>query len=53
MLLNEVQKQSRHAQRQDETIQVLREQNRKLEARLAALEALLSGKGSMTATAGQ
>ncbi len=36
MLLNELQKQYRHAQEQDETIQ-------KLEARLAALEAVLAG----------
>ena len=36
MLLNELQKQYRHAQQQDETIQ-------KLEARLAALEAALAG----------
>jgi hypothetical protein len=36
MLLNEVQKQSQHAEQQDETI-------RQLQARLAALEALLGG----------
>jgi hypothetical protein len=60
MLLNEVQKQYQHAQQQDETIrqqqaQILQqqEQNRKLEARLAALEGLLSGKAPATATAGR
>ncbi len=63
MLLNEVQKQHRHAQQQDETIQ---KQQREiealkaklagmpaLEARLAALEALMSSKVAATATAGQ
>jgi hypothetical protein len=53
MLLNEVQKQHQHAEQQDETILQLREQNLKLEARLAALEALLSGKVAFTANAAQ
>jgi Chaperone of endosialidase len=59
MLLNEVQKQSQHAQQQDKTIRQQREQVaqqqeqiRSLEARLAALEGLLLGKGP-TATAGR
>jgi hypothetical protein len=51
MLLNEVQKQYQHAQQQDETIQHQNEVIGKLEARLAALEALSSGKASATATA--
>src|ERR1039457_7366371 len=49
MLLNEVQKQrwelqeqKQHAQQQDETIRQQQEQNRKLEARLGALEGLVS-----------
>jgi hypothetical protein len=46
MLLNELQKQNQRAQQQDETIRLL-------QARLAALEALLSGKGQAVATAGQ
>jgi hypothetical protein len=56
MLLNEVQKQNRHAEQQDETIRrqqelavQQQEQIRRLEARLAALEGLLSGKGAGTA----
>ena len=60
MLLNEVQKQNRHAQQQDETLGQQREQileqqekNRQLEARLAALESLLSLKVSTAATVGQ
>ena len=51
MLLNEVQKRYQHAQQQDATIQQQQEQIRNLETRLAALEALLSGKASTTATA--
>jgi len=51
MLLNEVQKQYQHAQQQDATIQQQNEQIRKLEERLTAMEALLSGKASTTATA--
>jgi hypothetical protein len=46
MLLNELQKQDQQAQQQAETI-------RNLEARLAALEALLLGKAATTANAGQ
>jgi hypothetical protein len=46
MLLNELQKEHQHAQQQDETI-------RKLEARLAALEAMLSSKVPPAAAAGQ
>ena len=46
MLLNEVQKQYQHVQQQDETI-------KRLEERLAALEALLSAKVPTSATAGQ
>jgi len=63
MLLNEVQKQSRQLQQQDETIRVLQEENRhareqdetirQLQARLAALEALLSAKVPAKATVGQ
>jgi hypothetical protein len=51
MLLNEVQKEHQHVQQQDETVRLQheqivwgQEQNRKLEARLAALEALMSNK---------
>jgi hypothetical protein len=44
MLLNEVQKQNVQLQKQAEAIQLQQEQNRKLEDRLAALEALLSGQ---------
>jgi hypothetical protein len=53
MLLNEVQKQN--AQLQDQNVrlqnqvQVQQEENRKLEDRLAALEALLSGQTSTVA----
>ena len=50
MLLNELQKEHQHAEEQDETIRLLQEQNRRLEARLAALEALPSSK---TPPAGQ
>jgi hypothetical protein len=53
MLLNEVQKQNAQLQKQDrqireqaEAIQLQQEQNRKLEDRLAALEALISGEPS-------
>jgi hypothetical protein len=53
MLLNEVQKQYRHAQQQDETIQHQNELIGKLEARLAALEALVSGKSPATGAAGR
>ena len=53
MLLNEVQKEHQHAQQQDETIRQQQEQNRKLEARLAALEAMLSRKVPAAATGGQ
>jgi hypothetical protein len=60
MLLNELQKQNRHAMEQDETIrqqqeenQRQQEENRKLEARLAALEALLSGRAPAKGPAGQ
>ena len=57
MLVNEMQKQNRHAQQQDETIsqQLLEQQekNRQLEARLAALESLLSVKVATLATARQ
>ena len=49
MLLNEVQKQ-RHELEEQKLQQ--RDQNLKLEARLAALEALLSGKATSTANAG-
>jgi hypothetical protein len=49
MLLNELQKQNLQLQRQAEAIQLQQEQNRKLEDRLAALEARLSGQGSATA----
>ena len=44
MLLNEMQKQNTQLQRQGQAIQLLQEQNGKLEDRLAALEALLSGQ---------
>ncbi len=44
MLLNEVQKQNAQLQNEAEAIQLQAEQNRKLEDRLAALEALLSGQ---------
>jgi len=53
MLLNELQKQNQHEQQQDDTIKQQNEQIRKLEARLAAVEALLSGKAPTTATGGQ
>jgi hypothetical protein len=46
MLLNEVQKQNLQIQKQAEAIQLQQEQNRKLETRLAALEALLSSNAS-------
>jgi hypothetical protein len=46
MLLNEMQKQNRHAQEQDETIRQQREQILELQARLAVLESLLSVKVS-------
>jgi hypothetical protein len=46
MLLNELQKQNLQIQKQAETIQSQQEQGRKMEARLAGLEALLSGKAS-------
>jgi hypothetical protein len=49
MLLNEVQKQYQHARQQDETIQHQNELIGKLEARLAALDGLLSGKAAATA----
>ena len=52
MLLNEMQKQNQHAEQQDETIRRQQEQISGLEARLAALEGLLSGKVA-TATAGR
>ncbi len=42
MLLNEMQKQNAHVQTLEETVQLQQEQNRKLEDRLAALEAQLS-----------
>ena len=58
MLLNEVQKQnaqiqgqSTHIQSLEETVQLQHEENRKLEKRLAALEALLSG-GTAVAKSG-
>jgi len=44
MLLNELQKQNAQIQNQAQTIQAQQEENRKLEDRLAALEALLSVK---------
>jgi hypothetical protein len=44
MLLNELQKQNTQFQRQGQAIQLLQQQNGKLEDRLAALEALLSGQ---------
>jgi len=44
MLLNEVQKQNAQLQKQAEAIQLQAEENRKLEERLAALEALLSSQ---------
>jgi Chaperone of endosialidase len=53
MLLNEVQKQYQHARQQDETIRQQNEVIGKLEARLAALEGLLSGKVSSNAAAGR
>ncbi len=46
MLLNEVQKQNAQIQTQAEAIQFQQEENRKLEDRLAALEALLSSQTS-------
>ena len=46
MLLNELQKQNQHARQQDEGI-------RQLQARLAALEAQLSGHIPTVATAGR
>ena len=46
MLLNEVQKQNAQLQGQAEAIRLQQEQNRKLEDRLAALEALLSSQKS-------
>ena len=53
MLLNEVQKQYQHAQQQDETIRHQQDEILKLEARLSALEASLSGKVPTTASARQ
>ena len=44
MLLNEVQKQARQLQSQAEALQLQQELNRRLEDRLAALEALLPTK---------
>ncbi len=44
MLLNEVQKQNAHIKDLEETVQLQQEENRKLESRLAALEALLSSQ---------
>ena len=44
MLLNEAQKQNAHIKDLEETVQLQREENRKLEDRLAALEALLSSQ---------
>ena len=44
MLLNELQKAHEHAKEQDATIQAQQEQARRLEDRLAALEAMLAGK---------
>jgi hypothetical protein len=52
MLLNELQKQNLQLQKQAEATQLQQEQNRKLEGRLAVLEALLAGKLS-TAGGGQ
>jgi trimeric autotransporter adhesin len=49
MLLNEVQKQNAQIQSQVKAIQLQQEENRKLEDRLAALEALLTGPTSTTA----
>ena len=49
MLLNEVQKQNAQLQGQAEAIRLQQEQNRKLEDRLAALEALLSSQKSAAA----
>jgi hypothetical protein len=48
MLLNEVQKQNAQLRGQAQVIQLQQEQNRKLEDRLAALEALLSGQTATT-----
>jgi hypothetical protein len=45
MLLNELQRQDSEIHRQAETIQRQQEENRSLEDRVAALEALLSGEG--------
>jgi polyhydroxyalkanoate synthesis regulator phasin len=60
MLLNEVQKQHGELHQQSETIRHLEERDgqlsdtiRSLEARLAALEALISSKVPTTATSGQ
>ncbi len=50
MLLNEVQKQNAQLQSQGEAIQLQREQNRKLEDRVAALEALLSSQAARPAS---
>jgi hypothetical protein len=44
MLLNELQKEHRHAEEQVETIRLLQDQNRRLETRVATLEVLLSSK---------
>jgi hypothetical protein len=49
MLLNEVQKQNARLQSQAEAIQAQQDENRKLEDRLATLEALLSGQVAKTA----
>jgi hypothetical protein len=53
MLLNELQKQHRQILEQAKTIRMQQELNRKLEARIAALEALMSSKTPATAAAGQ
>jgi hypothetical protein len=44
MLLNEVQKQAEENRQQAQAIQVQQEENRKLEDRLTALEALIAGQ---------